>query len=84
MKARGWLLLITLLLTAVLLHPAENSRPIERITILVDGQEAEPTVASLLNLKPGQSYSDYQIDQNLKQLMRTGLFSRAEVYYSGP
>lgn len=75
-------ILIWLLLTALAAYPAENNRLVERIKILVDGKEAEPAVAELLNLKPGQVYSDFQIDQGLKQLMRTGLFSRAEVYYS--
>ncbi|MGQ9800658.1 MAG: POTRA domain-containing protein [Candidatus Saccharicenans sp.] len=84
MKAGVWLSVIILLITASSLYPADNSHPVGKITILVDGQEAEPAVSSLLNLRPGQSYSDYQIDQNLKQLMRTGFFSRAEVYYSGP
>lgn len=77
-------MVIILLATAGFLHPAENSRPVGKITVLVDGREAEPAVSSLLNLTPGKSWSDYQIDQSLKQLMRTGFFSRAEVYYSGP
>lgn len=67
-------ILIWLLLTALAAYPAENNRLVERIKILVDGKEAEPAVAELLNLKPGQVYSDFQIDQGLKQLMRTGLF----------
>ncbi|NPV82757.1 MAG: hypothetical protein HPY46_04115, partial [Candidatus Aminicenantes bacterium] len=75
-------ILIWLLLVSLSVYPAENNRPVERIKILIDGKEAEPAVNSLLNLKPGQVYSDFQIDQSLKQLMRTGLFSRAEVYYS--
>ncbi|MCX8159680.1 MAG: BamA/TamA family outer membrane protein [Candidatus Saccharicenans sp.] len=75
-----WLLLI-----ALAVYPAENNRQVDKIRILVDGQEAEPVVNTLLNLKPGQAYSNFQLDQSLKQLIRTGLFSRAEVYYSpGP
>ncbi len=75
-------ILIWLLLVAISAYPVENGRPVEKIQILVDGKEAEPAISNLLNLTPGQTYSDFQIDRGLKQLMRTGLFSRAEVYYN--
>lgn len=83
MKRRFWLSVsIMLLLATGYVYPAENNRLVEKVVILIDGKEAEPGVYSLLNLQPGQTYSDFQIDQNLKQLMRSGFFSRAEVYFS--
>lgn len=81
-KPNGPAVLIWLLLAVLSAYPAEHNRQVEKIKILVDGKEAEPAVHNLLNLKPGQAYSDFQIDQGLKQLMRTGLFARAEVYYN--
>lgn len=73
---------ILMMLVALSGYPAGNSRQVERIKILVDGKEAEPAIGNLLNLKPGQVYSDFQIDRSLKQLLRSGLFSRAEVYFN--
>jgi outer membrane protein assembly complex protein YaeT len=81
MKKPGWLLTWWgIFLLAGSVFSSDPDAVIGKITILVDGQSAEESVRSLINLKPGESYSDFQIDQSLKQLMRTGLFSRVEVY----
>jgi outer membrane protein assembly complex protein YaeT len=83
MRNTGWLLaIILLLLTAGAAYSQEQSWVISQVTILVDGKAAEPGLRNLVNLQPGKAYSDYQVDQSLKQLMQTGFFSRAEVYFS--
>lgn len=84
-KASCFLTLLGVLLLAGYVFSSDPEAVVEKINVLVDGRSAEESVRSLINLKPGESYSDFQIDQSLKQLMRTGLFSRVEVYRSdGP
>ncbi|MDI6698779.1 MAG: POTRA domain-containing protein [Candidatus Saccharicenans sp.] len=86
MKKKFWLPALFIMMLATLsAYPAGNGRLVERITLLIDGQKADSVYDNLLTLRAGRSYSDFQIDQSLKQLMRTGLFSRAEVYFNpGP
>jgi len=57
----------------------DNKSVIGQVNVLVDGQPAEESIRKLVNLKPGDPLSDFQIDLSLKQLLRTGYFSRAEV-----
>ena len=81
MRHKSQLLIIILfLITAGVAYSQE--RVVNEITILVDGKVAEPGLMNLVNLQPGKAYTDYQIDQSLKQLIQTGFFARAEVYYS--
>ena len=83
MRNKGRLLIIILLLiTAGVGYSQEENRIVNEITILVDGKVAEPELMNLINLQPGKAYSDYQIDQSLKQLMQTGFFAKAEIYFS--
>ncbi len=77
------LLLMVGLMTG-LLFSDEPIRTVGSIKVLVDGQLAEQTILSLVGLKEGEPCSDYQIDQALKRLMRTGFFSKAEVHLSPP
>ncbi|MBC7361576.1 MAG: BamA/TamA family outer membrane protein [Candidatus Aminicenantes bacterium] len=81
MRRTGWLrlFLLVFILTSSAFS-ARNDLVISKITVLVDGQPGDETVNSLIGLKPGDPYSDFRLDQTLKQLMRTGFFSKAEIY----
>ncbi len=41
------------------------------------------TIRSYVSIKPGKSFSSFEIDESLKQLFATGLFSDVQVYQSG-
>jgi outer membrane protein assembly complex protein YaeT len=83
MKRVGWLIMVfVIIVLAGSVFSADRDMVISKITVLVDGQRGDETVNSLIGLKPGDPYSDFRIDQSLKQLMRTGFFSRIEVYWT--
>ncbi len=82
MKIRIWLVVLgCLLLLPGSIYPSDNGHPVGKIKILIDGREAEPEVYSLLDLQVGRTYTDSEIDRNLKQLMKTGFYARAEVLW---
>lgn len=81
MKKTGWLnIMFLIFILAGPLFSAVSDQTIKKVIILVDGQPADETISSLVGIKAGDTYSEYRIDQNLKQLMRTGFFSRAEIF----
>ena len=41
------------------------------------------TIRSYVSIKPGKSFSSFDIDESLKQLFSTGLFSDVQVFQSG-
>jgi len=41
------------------------------------------TIRSYVSIKPGKSFSSFEIDESLKQLFSTGLFSDVQVFQSG-
>ncbi len=41
------------------------------------------TIRSYVTIKPGRSFSSFEIDESLKQLFSTGLFSDVQVFQSG-
>ena len=77
----GWLLFL-FSLAFCLLAEANAQQLASQVNVLVDGLPADETVVNLVGLKPGDSISDYQLDQILKRLMRTGLYASADIYKS--
>ncbi|HEK85599.1 MAG TPA: hypothetical protein ENO29_04500 [Candidatus Aminicenantes bacterium] len=80
MKRAWWLFCLGLSLA--LCGPLFSGSPektINNITILVDGQPADESIKGLINIRPGDEFSDFYLDRALKQLMRSGFYSQAEI-----
>ncbi len=54
-------------------------------SIVVSGNQRVDvdTIRSYVTIKPGKSFSSFEIDESLKQLFSTGLFADVQVYQSG-
>ena len=64
--------------------PQESERPvIENIFIQADGQAGEQNLEELISVRKGEPYSLKKIDQSVKQIHQTGLFSDIRVLRSG-
>jgi len=81
MKHSCWLYLILLILALnCFLFSDGSEKTVHQILILVDGQPADESVQGLVNIQPGNKFSDYLLDRALKQLMRSGFYSNVEIY----
>ncbi len=79
---RAGLLLIFFISALLLPAAGYGQRPVGKVIVLVDGLPADETIVNLVGLKPGEPLSDYQLDQILKRLMRTGLYASGVIYKS--
>ena len=70
---------------AVVLPFSQESGPpvIENVTIRADGQAGEQNLEELISIRRGEPYSLKKIDQTVKQIYQTGLFSDIRVLRSG-
>ncbi len=64
---------------------AQETSPatVARVEFEVDGQEAGPEVSSLVSLRPGQRYTLKVVQDAVRQLYASGLFSSVEAGRSG-
>jgi len=78
-------------LLALLLWPATRAAPaqetglpvIARVVVQVDGRPGEAALLDLIPLQAGEPYSARAVDQAVKAIFRTGLFSDVQVLKSG-
>ena len=65
--------------------PAQEPGPpvVERIAVEVDGRPGEAALLDLIPVKPGDPFSAMAVDQAVKVIFRTGLFSDVRVLRSG-
>ncbi len=64
--------------------PQESPLPvISGITVEVDGKPGEPALLDLIPIKVGETYSPRVVDQVVKQIFSTGLFSDVRVEMTG-
>ncbi|MEW5900457.1 MAG: POTRA domain-containing protein [Acidobacteriota bacterium] len=68
---------------ASVLSQQEGAATIGSIEMLVDGQPDPGELARLIPLREGEAYSLRAVDQSVKQIYSTGLFSSVEVIKSG-
>lgn len=62
----------------------ESGQPvIENVFIRADGQAGEQNLEELISIRRGEPYSLKKIDQSVKQIYQTGLFSDIRVLRSG-
>ncbi|HOL46044.1 MAG TPA: POTRA domain-containing protein, partial [Candidatus Saccharicenans sp.] len=79
----GWLFVLSVLIISIFLPlAAPGQQVVGKVNVLIDGLPADETMVNLVGLKPGDSFSDYQLDQILKRLMRTGLYASGVIYKS--
>jgi outer membrane protein insertion porin family len=79
----GWRFVLSVLIIITFLPlAAPGQQVVGKVNVLIDGQPADETMVNLVGLKPGDSFSDYQLDQILKRLMRTGLYASGIIYRS--
>jgi len=72
----GWLFILSVLIIFIFMPPVAHSQQVVgQVKVLVDGLPADETIVNMVGLKTGDSFSDYQLDQILKRLMRTGLYA---------
>ncbi len=65
--------------------PAQEAGPsvVERVAVEVDGRPGEAALLDLISVKPGDPFSTLAVDQAVKTIFRTGLFSDVRVLRSG-
>jgi len=80
-KKRLLPLVVVLLLMTAAVYASGKTVNIQKITLLIDGQPAEPEMLSFTGLKPGDDFSEFKVDQALKRLLSTGLYASGEVYW---
>jgi len=79
----GWLFILSVLIIFIFMPPVAHSQQVVgQVKVLVDGLPADETIVNMVGLKTGDSFSDYQLDQILKRLMRTGLYASGVIYKS--
>jgi hypothetical protein len=64
-KKRLLPLVVVLLLMTAAVYASGKTVNIQKITLLIDGQPAEPEMLSLTGLKPGDDFSEFKVDQAL-------------------
>jgi outer membrane protein insertion porin family len=64
-------------------RPAEDPPPIGGILVQVDGAPAGPEITALIPISSGEPYSLKKIDNTIKQVYKTGLFSDVQVLKEG-
>ena len=62
---------------------AAEAAVVVKIAVEADGKPAEKGLLDLIPIKPGDPYSPQLVDQAVKQIYRTGLFSDVRVLKSG-
>ena len=80
-----WTILLLAAFPAVALPLLQESGPpvIESVLIRADGQAGEQNLEELISIRKGEPYSLKKIDQSVKQIYQTGLFSDIRVLRSG-
>ncbi len=56
---------------------------VRNISVQGNQRVSADTIRSYVSVKPGRSFSSFEIDDSLKQLFATGMFSDVQVYRSG-
>jgi len=71
--------------TVILLASADKAAAAVVSAIVVRGNQRVDvgTIRSYVTIKPGKSFSSFDVDQSLKALFSTGLFSDVQVFRSG-
>jgi len=85
-KLRFFVLPVFLLLLGIWTTAAQNENQtvsVRRINVLIDGQPGEAEMYDLITLKPGDKFSSNKINNSIKQIYKTGLFSFVEVQQEG-
>lgn len=70
-----------LLLVAFPAFSSEKPVIIKKITFFVDGQPGEGELLNIAGLKPGDVFSELQVDQALKRLLSTRMYASGEVFW---
>jgi outer membrane protein assembly factor BamA len=77
-----------LLLNLILFAPMSYSltkevRTVSKVTVSIDGHPSEGTIDELILIRPGDSFSLKEINDSIKRVYRTDLFSDISVVKSG-
>jgi len=80
-----WTILLLTAFPSVALPLLQESGPpvIENVIIRADGQAGEQNLEELISIRKGEPYSLKKVDQSVKQIYQTGLFSDIRVLRSG-
>jgi len=63
--------------------PGQETPPVGRIVVRIDGRPAEPGFLDLIPLRTGDPYLPRLVDQGVKQIYKTGLFADVKVTKEG-
>jgi outer membrane protein insertion porin family len=78
-----FLLLYSILLASMSYSHTKDGLTVTRVTVSVDGHPSEGIVDELILIKPGDLYSLKEINDSIKRIYRTELFSDISVVKSG-
>jgi outer membrane protein insertion porin family len=71
------------LLTSMSYSLTKEVRTVSKVTVSIDGHPSEGTVDELILIRPGDSFSLKEINDSIKRIYRTELFSDISVVKSG-
>ena len=74
-----WLCFLALYSTTA--FSSDSGTRINKLTLLVDGQPAEPELLNITGLKPGDDFSEIVVDQALKRLLSTEMYASGEAFW---